>query len=171
RHAATRSGRRRTSARRRRPRTGPARRGSPGSSHVADPRVLRSALVPVPRALDDVTLAVEAPLCHIGRSRPSPRERKVSHVKPRVLLMVGVVSLVALLVSLGIPTAAAIKAKYGGQSITVVGDAVGGGHQRDTALASRFSKDTGIKVKVVPHPAASDASYSQLAREIGRAHV
>jgi len=100
--------------------------------------------------------------------------------------MVGVVSLVALLVSLGIatagtskvekagapaamkappvPNAAAIKAKYGGQSITFVGDSVGGGHQRDTALASRFSKDTGIKVKVVPHPAASDASYSQLAR-------
>jgi trehalose/maltose transport system substrate-binding protein len=32
------------------------------------------------------------------------------------------------------------------------------------ALATRFTKDTGIKVKVVPHPTASDASYSQLAR-------
>ena len=32
------------------------------------------------------------------------------------------------------------------------------------ALATRFSKATGIKVKVVPHPTASDASYSQLAR-------
>jgi len=63
-----------------------------------------------------------------------------------------------------VPNAAAIKAKYGGQSITFVGDSVGGGHQRDTALATEFSKDTGIKVKVVPHPAASDAAYSQLAR-------
>jgi trehalose/maltose transport system substrate-binding protein len=63
-----------------------------------------------------------------------------------------------------VPHAAALKKKYGGQSITFVGDSVGGGHQRDTALASRFTKDTGIKVKVVPHPAASDASYSQLAR-------
>jgi len=63
-----------------------------------------------------------------------------------------------------VPNAGAIKAKYGGQSITFIGDSVGGGHQRDLALASRFSKDTGINVKVVPHPAASDASYSQLAR-------
>jgi trehalose/maltose transport system substrate-binding protein len=97
--------------------------------------------------------------------------------------MAGVVSLLTLLVALTVatagtakatkstamaapkvPNAAAIKAKYGGQSITFVGDSVGGGHQRDTALASRFTKDTGIKVKVVPHPAASDASYSQLAR-------
>jgi trehalose/maltose transport system substrate-binding protein len=63
-----------------------------------------------------------------------------------------------------VPNAAAIKAKYGGQSITFVGDSVGGGHQRDTSLATEFTKDTGIKVKVVPHPAASDAAYSQLAR-------
>jgi trehalose/maltose transport system substrate-binding protein len=63
-----------------------------------------------------------------------------------------------------VPNAAAIKKKYGGQTITFVGDSVGGGHQRDLALAKRFSQDTGIKVKVVPHPAASDASYSQLAR-------
>ena len=63
-----------------------------------------------------------------------------------------------------VPNAKAIKAKYGGQTITFVGDSVGGGHVRDLALASRFSKDTGIKVKVVPHPTASDASYSQLVR-------
>ena len=63
-----------------------------------------------------------------------------------------------------VPGAAAIKAKYGGQSITFIGDSVGGGHARDVALATKFSKQTGIKVKVVPHPAASDASYSQLAR-------
>src|SRR5258708_14929414 len=46
----------------------------------------------------------------------------------------------------------------------VVGESVGNGHVRDLALAKRFTKDTGIKVSVTPHPAASDASYSQLAR-------
>ena len=35
---------------------------------------------------------------------------------------------------------------------------------RDQKLVARFQKDTGIKVDLVPHPAASDASYSQLAR-------
>jgi len=64
-----------------------------------------------------------------------------------------------------VPNAAAIKKKYGGQTITFVGDnAVGSSHKRDLLLASRFTKDTGIKVKVVPHPSASDAAYSQLAR-------
>jgi len=63
-----------------------------------------------------------------------------------------------------VKNAAAIKKKYGGQSITFVGDSVGDGNKRDTALASRFTKDTGIKVNVTPHPAASDQSYSQLAR-------
>jgi len=63
-----------------------------------------------------------------------------------------------------VPNAAAIKKKYGGQKITFVGDSVGDGHKRDLALAKRFTKDTGIKVNVVPHPAASDQSYSQLVR-------
>src|SRR5438045_1284747 len=63
-----------------------------------------------------------------------------------------------------VKNAKAIKAKYGGQSITFVGDSVGDGNKRDTALASRFSKDTGIKVTVNPHPAASDQAYAQLAR-------
>ena len=64
-----------------------------------------------------------------------------------------------------VPGAAALKAKYGGQSITFVGDnAVGSSHKRDLLLTARFTKDTGIKVKLVPHPAASDAAYSQLAR-------
>jgi trehalose/maltose transport system substrate-binding protein len=64
-----------------------------------------------------------------------------------------------------VANAKALKAKYGGESITWVADnAVGRSHTRDLQLASRFTKDTGIKVKVVPHPAASDASYSQLAR-------
>jgi trehalose/maltose transport system substrate-binding protein len=108
-------------------------------------------------------------------------------VRPRLLiLMAGVISLLALIISLSVavagstkaaktqvtaamkapkvPNAAMIKREYGGQSITFVGDSVGGGHQRDTALATEFTKDTGIKVKVIPHPAASDAAYSQLAR-------
>ena len=63
------------------------------------------------------------------------------------------------------PNAAAIKKKYGGRSITFLGDGpVGKSHTRDQQLVAKFSKDTGIKVKLVPHPADSTASYSQLAR-------
>jgi trehalose/maltose transport system substrate-binding protein len=61
--------------------------------------------------------------------------------------------------------AAALKRKYKGQKVTFVGDAaVGSSHKRDLLLVARFKRDTGINVKLVPHPAASDASYSQLAR-------
>jgi trehalose/maltose transport system substrate-binding protein len=110
----------------------------------------------------------------------------VGKVKHRTVLVVALVCAVALVVALGVAAAAtdrtggsqqaaaispprvknaaAIKRKYGGQKITFVGDSVGNSHKRDLALASRFTKDTGIKVNVVPHPAASDASYSQLAR-------
>jgi trehalose/maltose transport system substrate-binding protein len=104
----------------------------------------------------------------------------------RLLVLAGVVGAVALVISLSVaaasskkathaqaaaavkapkvPNAAAIRKKYHGQKITFVGDSVGAGNVRDTALAKRFSKDTGINVSVVPHPAASDQSYSQLAR-------
>ena len=104
----------------------------------------------------------------------------------RLLVLAGVVGAVALVVSLSVaaagskkathaqaaaaikapkvPNAAAIRKKYGGQKITFVGDSVGAGHVRDTSLAKEFTKDTGIKVSVVPHPAASDQAYSQLAR-------
>ncbi|MGZ8698046.1 MAG: ABC transporter substrate-binding protein [Gaiellaceae bacterium] len=108
-------------------------------------------------------------------------------MKTRIILLATAVSAIAVVVSISVasagnarttaqkstaaaypapkvPNAAKIKAAYGGQSITFIGDSVGGGNTRDKALASRFSKDTGIKVKVVPHPTASDASYSQLAR-------
>jgi len=52
--------------------------------------------------------------------------------------------------------------------LTFVGDAaVGASHKRDLKLVARFQKDTGIKVNLVPHPSASDASYSQLARAFG----
>jgi trehalose/maltose transport system substrate-binding protein len=64
-----------------------------------------------------------------------------------------------------VPNAAAIKKKFGGRSITFLGDGpVGKSHTRDVNLVAKFSKDTGIKVKLVPHPADSSASYSQLAR-------
>ena len=61
--------------------------------------------------------------------------------------------------------AKAIKAKYGGQSITFVGDAaVGNSHVRDQNLVAQFSKQTGIKVKLVPHPSNGTDAYQQLAR-------
>jgi trehalose/maltose transport system substrate-binding protein len=104
----------------------------------------------------------------------------------RLLVLAGVVGAIALVASLSVaaansnkptrahnatavvapkvPNAKAIKKKYGGQKITFVGDSVGDGHIRDSKLAKRFTKDTGIKVNVVPHPAASDQSYSQLVR-------
>jgi trehalose/maltose transport system substrate-binding protein len=64
-----------------------------------------------------------------------------------------------------VPNAAKLRAKYKGVSLTFVGDnAVGGSHVRDLALAKRFTTDTGIKIKVIPHPEKSDESYSQLAR-------
>jgi trehalose/maltose transport system substrate-binding protein len=64
-----------------------------------------------------------------------------------------------------VPNAAKLKAKYKGVKLTFVGDnAVGGSHVRDLALAKRFTKDTGIKITVLPHPEKSDESYSQLAR-------
>ena len=104
----------------------------------------------------------------------------------RLLVLAGVVGVVALVASLSVvaagsakptaahqataiaapkvPNAAAIKKKYGGQKITFVGDSVGNGHVRDLALTKRFTRDTGIKVTVVPHSPASDAAYSQLVR-------
>jgi trehalose/maltose transport system substrate-binding protein len=61
--------------------------------------------------------------------------------------------------------AKAIKAKYGGQSITWISDgAVGKSLERDQCLVATFSKATGINVKATPHPADSTAAYSQLAR-------
>jgi len=106
-----------------------------------------------------------------------------------VLVLVGLAGALALIVSLSVAAAggagksparrsvaaavkppkvagaAALKKKYKGQQITFIGDnAVGSSHKRDLLLVARFKKDTGIKVKLVPHPAASDAAYSQIAR-------
>ena len=64
-----------------------------------------------------------------------------------------------------VPNARAIKAKYGGESVTWISDgAVGKSLQRDQCLVARFNAATGINVKATPHPVASDAAYSQLAR-------
>ena len=121
-----------------------------------------------------------APLLRAG-------ERKdVGIVRHRALLVVGLVFALGLVAALGVAAAgtdrgaskqgaaailppkvknaAAIRAKYKGQKITFVGDSVGNSHKRDLMLASRFQKDTGIRINVVPHPAASEASYAQLAR-------
>ena len=107
-------------------------------------------------------------------------------MKHRLLLLAGAVGAIALIASLSVaaassnkpsrvhkaaaitapkvPNAKAIRKKYGGQKITFVGDSVGDGNTRDTALAKRFTRDTGIKVNVVPHPKESDQSYAQLVR-------
>jgi trehalose/maltose transport system substrate-binding protein len=67
-----------------------------------------------------------------------------------------------------VPNAAALRKKYHGQKVTFVGDAaVGASHKRDLKLVARFRKDTGINVKLVPHPAQSDAAYQQLVRNFG----
>jgi trehalose/maltose transport system substrate-binding protein len=67
-----------------------------------------------------------------------------------------------------VPHAAAIKARFGGQSLTFVGDTGNTqSHTRDLILAARFEQDTGIKVTVVPHPAASGDAYTQLLRNFG----
>ena len=63
-----------------------------------------------------------------------------------------------------VPNKKALKRKYGGQKITFIGDSVGNSHKRDLLLVAKFKQQTGINVKLVPHPAASDASYQQLAR-------
>ena len=107
------------------------------------------ALLIVAGLVGAATLAVSLSVAAAGTSRPG------AHATPAKS---------AAIAPPKVPNAAAIKAKYHGQKITFVGDSVGNGHVRDLALAKRFTKDTGIKVSVVPHPAASDQSYSQLVR-------
>jgi trehalose/maltose transport system substrate-binding protein len=62
--------------------------------------------------------------------------------------------------------AKAIKAKYGGQSITFLGDSANAGlsHLRDVNLVAQFSKQTGINVKLVQKAENSTDDYAQLAR-------
>lgn len=98
------------------------------------------------------TLAVSLSVAAAGTTRPAAPANKAASTYPAPK----------------VPNAAAIKAKYHGQKITFVGDSVGNGHVRDLALAKRFTKDTGIKVNVVPHPAASDQAYSDLVRNFSQ---
>ena len=65
-----------------------------------------------------------------------------------------------------VPGAAAIRAKYGGTSITFFGDSANAGlsHLRDVNLVAQFSKQTGVKVKLVQKPISSSEDYAQLAR-------
>src|SRR5437763_1070291 len=111
--------------------------------------VKHRALLVVAGLVGAATLIVSLSVAAAGTSRPT------AHAAPAKS---------AAIAPPKVPNAAAIKAKYHGQKITVVGDSVGGLHARDLALARRCQKDTGIKVNVAPHPAASDASFAQLAR-------
>ncbi len=63
-----------------------------------------------------------------------------------------------------VPNAKAIRKKYGGQTITFIGDNIGLTHKRDLKFAKRFTHDTHIKVKVIAHPASGTDAYAQLAR-------
>lgn len=65
------------------------------------------------------------------------------------------------------PHVAGATHKYAGQSVTFYGDGVGIGHNTEMALANRFTKDTGIKVKVVIKPQDSNAAYSAYERLFG----
>jgi trehalose/maltose transport system substrate-binding protein len=62
-----------------------------------------------------------------------------------------------------VPNAAQAK-QYSGATITFNGDTVGGSTAIDQALAAQFTKDTGITVKVIPHPSSSDDYYASLQR-------
>jgi trehalose/maltose transport system substrate-binding protein len=94
-------------------------------------------------------LAVSLSVAAAGTSRPN------SHAVPAKSAAVAPPN---------VPNAAAIRRKYHGQSITFIGDNIGLTHTRDLKFAAKFTHDTGIKVKVEPHPAASTDAYSQLAR-------
>jgi trehalose/maltose transport system substrate-binding protein len=115
--------------------------------------VKNRALLVVAGLVGAVTLIASLSVAVAGTSRPT------AHAAPAKS---------AAIAPPAVPHAAAIKAKYKGQKITFVGDAaVGSSHKRDLLLVARFKKDTGINVNLVPHPSASDASYSQLARAFG----
>lgn len=68
--------------------------------------------------------------------------------------------------SLSVPSVSNAQAarKYAGTTIVYVGDSVGTGPSLEAALIAQFTKDTGINVKVIPHPSASDDYYAYLQR-------
>jgi trehalose/maltose transport system substrate-binding protein len=102
-----------------------------------------------------------------------------------VLVTAGLISALALAVSLSVAAAGsagtasstaikvppvlgakAIKAKYGGKSITFFGDSANAGksHLRDVNLTAQFTKQTGVKVNLVQKPENTTDDYAQLAR-------
>ena len=107
-------------------------------------------LVPLAGTVALLALLVSLTIASVGTAKPAKQAKPASP---------------AAIVPPAVPNAPAIRKKYGGQTITFIGDnAVGSSHTRDVRLAQRFSAATGIKVKVIPHPTASDAAYAQLAR-------
>jgi len=62
-----------------------------------------------------------------------------------------------------VPNAAAAKA-FASQSIKFYGDAVGSGADLDSTVAAQFTKDTGIKVTLLPRPDSSTDYYTALQR-------
>lgn len=64
-----------------------------------------------------------------------------------------------------VPNAQEAK-KYAGTTITYVGNngGLGLGTSTEAALTAQFTKDTGINVKIIPHPSASDDYYAYLQR-------
>jgi trehalose/maltose transport system substrate-binding protein len=111
--------------------------------------VKHRALLIVAGLVGATTLAVSLSVAAAGTSRPDRQaapDRSAAIAPPKV------------------PNAATIRKKYHGQSITFIGDNIGNTHTRDLKLAAQFTHDTGIKVKVEPHPAQSTDAYSQLAR-------
>lgn len=65
------------------------------------------------------------------------------------------------------PKFAGASKAYKGQSIIYYGDAVGCGHDMDLAATTQFTKDTGIKVKVIEKPSDSNEAYSTYSRLFG----
>ncbi|MGI9145369.1 MAG: ABC transporter substrate-binding protein [Chloroflexota bacterium] len=63
------------------------------------------------------------------------------------------------------PFAGAAAAKqFSSQVVSYYGDSVGLGHDIDTALTTRFTQDSGIKVNLVPKPASATDTFAQYQR-------
>jgi hypothetical protein len=61
-----------------------------------------------------------------------------------------------------VPNANALKSQHGGESITFIGDSVGGGHTRDVALVNPYLKPEIANVARVARPSnALGAKYNE----------
>jgi len=65
------------------------------------------------------------------------------------------------------PKFAGATKKYSGQTLIYYGDAVGCGHDMDMAATAQFTKDTGIKVRVIEKPSDSNEAYATYSRLFG----